>query len=274
MTMRRIPDEALMALADNELPAAEAAELRAAIADDPDAAERLAMFAETRMLVSGSDRDDVQVSDALRSAVLQADARYPEPARAGIGSLVRAPFGGRPRDPAARPNSGEGFGGRRWHLPMAAALLLSVGGLSGYLVAQLQRVGDNAAHTALMMLPGAERALAAALDTAASGSETSVPDGTGEGMRIVMLSTHRLADGTFCREFEIRRAQQSLLAASCRRNNAWRTEIAVVRDRPQGGLAPASGAAVVDDHLSTIGSEGALSPEEERAAMARGWSQR
>jgi hypothetical protein len=271
MTTRRITDEDLVALADNELPAAEAADLRAALANDADAAERFAIFAETRMLLSRPGRDDKQVSDALRSAILRADAESSRKESRSIGP-GKASFGHPSRHRSLPRSSRNGLGARGWQMPMAAALLLSLGGLSGYLIGQHQRDGNTAIGSAMMTVPGADRALSRLLDTAVSGSEASITDQAGEELRIVVLSTHRLGDGTFCREFEIKRRQESLLGASCRRDNAWRTEIAVMRDRPSEGLAPASSSAVVDDHLNTIGSEGALSPEGERAAMARGWS--
>jgi len=274
MTERRISDDALMALADNELPETEANELRAALRNDEDAATRFAMFVETRMLLADPARHDEEVSDALRAAVVRADAQYSAQDRITTNGRDRALPGRPSHDRGPRRAVGSGANARRWQMPMAAALLLSLGGLSGYLIAQQQRSADNSLQTALMTIPGNERALSDALDTGISGSETVLTGGQGEKVRIVVLSTHRLADGTFCREFEIARAQESLIGASCRRNNGWRTEVAVLRDSGKGRVVPASGAAVVDDHLNALGSEGALSPEDERAAMAHNWSLR
>lgn len=132
-------DAMLMALADGELPAAEARHLLARVAADPDLADRFALFVETRETVRQA-MDPGPVPARLVAAI----------EKAGAPQVVRLPL--RPRRLAAP-------------MALAAALVLAV--------------GLGAVMTGRGPVPGGDPALAAAAALAGlpTGAEAALPDG-------------------------------------------------------------------------------------------------
>ena len=273
MNQAAISDETLVALADGELPPAEKDAVRAKLAADPAAAARFAVFVETRMLVqSPAQAAGDTVSDELVAAIRQRAASLQKGAEPDQTERKN-----RPRLSVLAGGAGQGKQTERnrtpmprWQLPMAAAVLLALGGVIGYFAA----TGDQSrsVQPAMLALPAAETALTQALNTAASGTDVPWSDPSGRSGRVTVLSTHRLDDGTLCRELSVSRDDTAVAGASCRRAGTWRIEIAAMQPMRDGSYLPASGSNLVDDYLQNLGSAGALSPEEEKAAMARGWS--
>lgn len=264
MTGPHIADATLMALADGELADADAQSLRAQIAADPILAARFALFVETRALVRQAAREGLTAPSAAGDA-----SREP----VSVGSLQPKGFPAAERRHAAHAALARRW--RRWQLPIAACVLLTVGGIAGFMLAP-RGAGQNVAMaSAILALHAAEPALAQSLDRVPSGQDVHWSAGeSGLSGRIVILSTHRLGDATYCREYEISFAgplRGAVVGASCRRNGVWRAEIAAAKPPEGSGYAPASGVTAVDQYLASLGSPGPLSSEDERARLAQGW---
>lgn len=271
MVTTAISDETLMALADGELGEQEAAALRARIAGDPDLARRFAVFVETRALVQRPLPASNVQRDELADRIVALDRSL-----SASGSAVRA------ASPSIRIIDGgasasrDGSMGLRpiaraqpwWKLPLAAALILALGGLTGYRLA-LDLSPDGAPATGILALPAAASALDRALSVTPSGGEVGW-SGSGLSGRVLLVSSHVLDDGTLCREFEISVDKQDvsrIVGASCRRDETWRTEIAVAVPDSDSAYSPASGTAAVEQYLAARGSTGPLAPADERARL-------
>ncbi len=262
MTVTTISDETLMALADGELHGDEAAALRAHIARDADLAARYGLFVETRLLAQDPSPAPASREDPLAAMIRARDrveaASAPRPRlgviEGGAGPIARHETRPRPRNVL-------------WRLPAAAAVVFALGGITGFLLSP----GGPSPTAGIAVMPAAQAALDGALSRVASGQEAAW---TGRGLagRILIVSTHRLADGTPCREFQIGTdGRDTIVGASCRRDGQWRTEMALTAAASGSGYTPASGGAAVDEHLAQRGSAGPLTPDEESALLARGW---
>ena len=261
MTGTTISDETLMALADGELPEAEATAVRSRIAADPALAARFAAFVETRMLLQEpAGAITAATPRRLVDTILQHESE-PRAGRASAGAAIRSAPGVRPA---------------LWRLPMAAAIAFTLGGLVGSFVASRNVSRDFAAAADILSLQAVRTAVAEALDRTPSGTEVAWSDPTsGLSGRVLVVATQRLNDATACREYDISYrgpSNGSVVAASCRRDDTWRTEIAVFRADGDKVFTPASGASVVEQYLTDLGSSGALSADDEKAAIAQRWS--
>jgi hypothetical protein len=256
MTGSTITDETLMALADGELAPEEAVVVRSRISSDPDLATRFAIFVETRMLLQ-------QPFDAAVAATTEATPKR-------LVDAVRRHDSQRHVGGPARASATA-----RWRLPIAAAIAFAFGGLVGSFVSTRDAGRDLVSATDIFSIPAVRSAVVGALDRMASGSEVSWSDpSSGLSGRVLMVATRRLNDGTACREYEVSyrgRSNGSVIAAGCRHDDAWRTEIAVFLPDADKDYRPASGAAVVEQYLTDLGSSGALSNNDEKAAIAKGW---
>jgi hypothetical protein len=273
-----ISDETLMALADGELAQADEMAVRGQIAVDPALAVRFAAFVETRMLLQRPVRATATTAEAtprrLVAAIMQHGADLRE--RGTDGARDDAPGMDRPG-----ASDGDVLGAARsarevlWRLPIAAAIAFALGGLVGYLAAPRDASRDLAAAPGILAIPAAQLAVAEALDRVPSGGERSWSDkSSGLSGRVLIVSTHRINEATACREYEISYrgpSSGSVVGASCRRNDVWRTEIAVFRSDPEAGFSPASGMSAIEQYLVDLGSPGPVSAEDEKVAIAQGW---
>jgi anti-sigma factor RsiW len=223
-----VSDEDLMALADGELPPVEAERLRERLADDPDLAERFALFAETRALLDDSPATANEADARLAASILAMAG--PAPAAAPERPVLTAIPGGRVDMPVAPPAPRSA---PVWRLPLAASVALG--------------------------------AFAGALATTPSGAAVTRPDGT-----LTMLSTHRVAGSTICREFRLVSGRQAAIGVGCRERDTWQTVMAIRQPAAADGtFAPVSGATeAADQYLAALGSRGALTAAEEAAALA------
>lgn len=281
MKDRQISDDRLVALADGELSTADAATLHGRIGADPELAERYALFVETRALLTpiykvAQERDaDDGGLDRLASAIRTADAARSSPPGRPPFTVVE---GG--ADAAARRE--EAVAPRRIIQPwfrapaLAASLALAVGGVLGYAAGHRGAAGDPGGGIAAVAgAPGAEIALASALERSGSGERLAWSDAaTNLKGAVSVISTHRLKDGRICREHETSVDGQAdrAVGLSCRGTNGrWRTEI-VARNAESGSdYGTASGANMVENALEGMGSEGAASAAEERRLLSSGW---
>jgi hypothetical protein len=241
----KVSDEMLMALADNELTADRAAQVRAAIAADGELARRFAQFAETRSLLSRVHHEAIAepVPAHLLAAVAAADA-----ADARVVPL-------RPRPPA---------GWRR--LALAASVALMLGGVVGFTIARLTA---PAGHAGLALVGPAAPALAAALERDLSGGRRAF--GQGE---ISVLHSYPMADGRPCRDFLIagEGADGTFSGLACREDGIWRLRLVLAHaPRSPGALQPAGSDPLVQELLDRLGGAAPLDRAGEAALIARGW---
>ena len=244
--MSRLDEATLLAYADGQLDPARAAEVEAALADDPEAQETLRVFRESAALVAG--RFDAPLQEPVPAHLL---ARVRGESGAGV-----VPFPGQShRTLFSAPT-----------LAMAASLALLIGFGGGWFFRELA-VGSTAAP------------LQQALETAASGSTLTVG-----AERIMPLASFHTADGRYCREYEHRDLAADQLASgiACRgRDGRWQAQIRIDRalldtvpPDPGGGYLPAGGPqpdplAAAAERLDT---GPALSPEREQQLLAQGWT--
>lgn len=245
-----VPDDArLMALADGELGAAEAAVVAQAIAADPATARRFAVFADTRARLSAVAAAQDDVPDALRARVAETIATHaaararddvPEPE----GATVLRPVFGQRQTPI-------------WALPLAASLALAVGVGAGFLARGPGAVAPSAGFESA--------AVQDALGRLASGE--TMATGAGD---LRVLSSFRDGADTLCREAELRpTGGDGALGVLCRADDgAWRPELVLRQSAADGGMSAASGLGAVDAFLADIGAGAPLDPAAETRALS------
>lgn len=243
-------DETLMAFADGELPAAEAADVERAVQTDPALQARLNSYRATRDIV------------AKRLKPL-ADEAVPSELEQAVRSLVsKSQIAPSENVVAFTPRSRESVMARRWSLPLAASIAAVAAGLGGF------GLGWNAGGQGDGIVVAVGRQLPVflenALQHATAGSETEL-----DGRRVRVIATVRAEDGTVCREFEldILAERETTAGIACRRDDHWRLDIAVAAAATDEGFAPASSLTALDSYLDAIGASEPLTPEEEKATL-------
>jgi anti-sigma factor RsiW len=283
MTVTAISDEALMALADGELGREEALELRARLARDHELAARYALFVETRALAQKPVSEvSSAMSDPLAKTILAMDRTLADGAAGQIGEgrprLGVIEGGAAVRDRRMDVPAWRQRAVAQWALPAAAALVFVLGNITGHVFAPGTPPATIAPTAGILVMPVAQETLDRALTRTPSGQEVAWSDQISKlSGRIFVVSTHRLDDGTVCREYEISARDGdhgTIVGASCRRGGHWRTEIALTAMRAGSAYTPASGMAAVEDYLTNRGSSGPLAAEDERALIDRDWRAR
>jgi hypothetical protein len=244
--------EALSALLDGALTAAEAAQLKQRIAHDSALAARFAELERADTAVRDAYRDVVDEPlprDVL--ALLAAD----RPARGGVVELGAR---GRPKPRMLLP------------LALAAGVALAVGVALGVLVAPRAPVSG-----ALVAGAGpVDRAstLHAVLESQPSGSRRELDAGVTAEPRL----TFATAAGDYCREIDVVSSRGTTTSLACRRGDGWQIEVAAfTAGAADGGgvYRPAAGPqSAVEDAIDSSISGDPLDAEAERAAIARGWA--
>ena len=253
-----VSDEMLLALADGELEKATADALHARVMAEPELAERFALFVESRALLEGAGSSDQAVPPHLLAAIRAGDGA--RPGRRGLaviegGATLAAPA------PAVSPRSLPRRPG--WQPPLAACIALLIGGIAGYRIGS--ETPGNPAPSGVALFQSARAALDTALGSSASGSSTSWPHGAAGGS-ITLVSSHRLGDGTLCREYTLASAAQGAdrwKGIDCRVEGRWRTELVIATPSSGGGYRPASGDSAADAFLQDRNAESPLAPAAE-----------
>lgn len=263
-----ITDEMLIALADGELDAGTAAQVRAQFSRDPEMASRFAGLAEVRALLStGSDEDVMLVPDRLTAAILKTDeTARPDAARRVFGVIDGSRAASRTGLTPSRS-----WSVRRFMLPLAASVSLLVGSALGWFL------GTRSGMTpglGLELSSAAVGTVTAALDGLPSGQMATFSDPLGSVRgTVVMVASYKVDGGGVCRTFDIafegaQRARETRV--SCRRNGTWHTELTLARPPRGAGFVTASGGDdVVDQYLNQAGGGQSLSVEDERQALKR-----
>lgn len=271
--MTRPTDENLMAYADGTLPADEHIAIEAYLAGD----------AEARELVEAFRRSSALAREAFDEALVA-----PPPARL-VETILSAPAG-QGGKPAALPDENGAtvvplpIRTRRramtpqWRpLPLAASIVLVTGLVTGLAAGFLAgRSGGPASGAAQIVLGplGSATTLARVLETATSGAKAN---------RIAVLVTFRDRGGRICREFEVLAERSGglppeIAAVACRDPKGhWTIEgaaqIAAFAPQSGPGFEP-SGVRERDalqGLLDMLGAGAALTPQEERMLIERGW---
>jgi hypothetical protein len=237
----------IAALLDGELDGAERDRIAAIVETDPEAQACAARLRET----------DALLRDAFAAPM---DEPIPAAMQAALDDhgkvLPLAAF----RAPA-----------RQWAMPaaLAASLALLVGFASGSLLTPGQPAPQSV--TASLAVGPAAPAVAQVLDTTISGT---LQDG------VRPIASFRVASGGVCREFETAAQAEGTTGAygiACTRGGGWQVIMAASTAAPAGAdgadFAPASGAAIdaALPVLDALGAGAAMTPEEERAALAGQW---
>lgn len=274
--MSEISDETLMAYADGELDGAERVRVETYLARDPAGTERLAVFAATgKTLANLFDqpmREPVpqRLLDVVMCPVIPTakDIVAPVP----TASAIIIPFERAQRQPHPAVQ-------RPWMLA-AASLSLIAAGLGTFLVLQQSKSGDDAAFGIATTGDGAKIAgteLAAALNVTPGGSSiTRTIDGVPASIKPVF--TFASAGQTYCRQYEISRAEASTLAGvACHdAQGQWKIEAQVAAEdsvpsagkiTPAGKVSAASVDAVVDRMIAGD----VLGLQDEASVMENNW---
>lgn len=249
MSKNRFDDETLMAFADGELDEEQSLALEKALEQDDALAERLAVFLDSRTIVSDALKPliDEPVPDALVAKV----------AAISHGSATTA--GGVSNVAAFRPKAAARAPARTlnpWLLPLAASLVAVISGISGFSIGQI--ISENNAF---------EQGVASVLDREVSGQDIPL---AGSGRVLHIIASFRDEAGALCREYELKDVATSTLSVSCQDQDraGWSTRFALTQPITEG-YAPASSQEVVGAYLTTINAGTPLSQEEELAALKR-----
>jgi hypothetical protein len=242
-----IDDERLMAYADGELSAADAAEVERAMASDEAVAARVAIFADSRKAVKRAYGAPPPVSDALTARIKAMAAT----------------------DAALRGTAVEGnvvaLAPRRrsvpfWQLPVAASVALAVGVLGGWM-GKPGQTPDGALGIAGL----GDLGLVEAMATVPSGERVEI----GNDAVFAAIATFRDGEGRLCREFEHDRGTaSSVVAVACHDDGAWQVLFAVAAAGGDEGYAPASSLETLDAWLVATEAGAPLSDADEAAALS------
>lgn len=244
----RITDEMLMAYADGELTASEAAEVERAMAEDETLAERAAVFADTKTSLKRAFGAAPAVSadlEAMIRAMAEADAatrQHP----VSHGKII---------DLASR---------RRvvpfWQMPAAAAIALGIGAGSVWLA-----TGSGRTVGGLEIAGLTDPSIIAALTTLPAGERLDL----GSGMSLSAIATFQDGNGTLCREFEhVSEGANTVVAVACRAEETWDVRFAIAAAAlDTTGYAPASSLETLDAYLTATEAGAPLSAEDEAAAL-------
>lgn len=241
-----ISDEQLSAFLDAELPESEMELIRQQIIEDETLANRLAEFA----MVDEQITQHYSAIDArpLPDAITQLLAAAPTETKAPVSAQI-----------IAFPVWKKIQRGLQQHAAIAACTLLVLG------------------YGFIQLLPSTQNspldnwsAIAAVLDTAASGTEQTLA----QGQRIKPRLTFVNQAGNYCRQFFIVDAQGSAETIACRIDGEWQTDVSVATQAAPDSLdyqTATNQAAVLDERLDEIMQGDALDAQQEASAIQRGW---
>lgn len=249
MSMNVFDDETLMAFADGELDDATAQRLEAALEHDEALAERLAVFLDTRMAIASAMQPLINepVPEALTASV----RRMAEEAEAHKADNVVAFRSRQPAAPVAVR--------QQWLMPIAASILAVVTGVGGFMAGRGSLEADASFETVL----------ANALDRQPSGADTAL----GSATDLHVVSTFTDGGGVLCREYELKRRDETTASVACRIDGGWVTRLALSSPSGEGatgeGYEPAAAQEVIDAYLVSIEAGQPLDADAEKAMLEK-----
>ena len=246
MNTEHFDDETLMAFADGELDDATTRRVETALGNDEALVERLAVFLDTRLAVASAMKPliDEPMPDALATSV----RRMAE--QAGAGTAM--PGDGKVVSFRSRDKSQTLARGQRWIMPIAASILAVVTGIGGFMA------GRNIAGTGATF----GGAVSAALDAQSSGSDVAL----GDAGTLHIVASFMDGRGELCREYELRRQEESTTTVACRTSGGWVTRLALTSPRAEG-YVPASAQETIDAYLASIEAGEPLAIGDEQRAL-------
>ena len=274
-------DEVLMAYADGELLEPEAIAVRERARHDPAVAGRIAMFKDSRKVLSAAFDPvlDAPVPQRLVD-VVQALGRESGAVRGDTPRRQRAVDVARQRGwwrqaMASLPDIAAWLRGWRQHAMVASAACF-LGLVGGWLLGTGGWWQDDSASLATQVASLPEAVLDA-LDRLPSGERaTARLDGLGVAELLPIASYEN--GGSVCREFEISRSSaegpQAVRGVVCRNDGRWLLKALadLTTKKAQGNVyRPASGD---EDLAPVLGLGQSLSQQEERQFLANGWRHR
>lgn len=251
-----VSDEKLSAFLDAELPENEMEFIREQISEDETLANRLAELAmvDAQIAQHYSAIDACPLPDAIANLLASAptdvarDVTTPDVATP-ISSATIIPF----------PLWKKVQRGLQQHAAVAACTALVL----GFGLAQL--------------LPGSQdsslrdwNAIAAALDTAASGSEHKLVDDKRIKPRLTFINQQ----GAYCRQFRVSDLHSSSETIACRIGDNWEPSVTIYTQgiSPEGDYQTATNdAAVLDQALDNMMHGDAFDAQAESSIIQRGW---
>lgn len=261
-------DEMLVAYADGQLDASQAAAVAEYLAHDDDARRFVDALRQTGALAKDAYREalDAPVSDALAAMIKQHAGSPP----ASAGRIIEL------KRPLRRVAS-------LYPMALAACMALMIGGLAGYRLALPGPGSVPASGTDIAVGPVAQGT--PVWDTLERhASHAPVPLGTAGTAHgeVMALASFRDASGRICRELEATHPGESgdaiTAAVACRSSQgAWFVEgavrLAASPAVPDKDFTPAIGdkTSVIDGVLRAIGAKRAMSADEEAKLRQNGW---
>ena len=265
--MFELNEEMLMAFADGELDPQVMAQVRAALADNPAARERVRLYRRSTQL--SRQAYDAPMQEPVPQRLLDAvDARSDA---TGAGEVVEF---------AAAKNPGRGWSVQRAALPLAASLALVIGTAVGYRLHPVSTSGGGDGFTGRIAL---ESPLHRLLETRTSGEPLEWAADEGSRARALAQLTFKSADGHYCRQYRVSVAGPSRAGATagiaCRSpEGGWRQEIVVNVPADSGAPSPGSyvaaggrGVEALDRFIEPMMVDPALGADEETRAIDLGW---
>jgi len=282
--MKRPDDETLMAYADGQLDPSEMARITEYLRHDAEARETVAMFQGTSAIIAGfgdeafSKPVSPELIAMLRTGGTASDTPKPPEETVPDHTLPSSrtaeviPF---------RPKRGAIWTGSARDLAaLAACLVLIAGGTMTWLARPNGGAGDTNVTLAVGPI-SANSPLAQVLEQRPSHQPVALASRGGEPTALVAMSTFQDQAERYCREFELTSgAEQRPLSigVACRTSGGiWTVEGVVKTDGGQvqtpGVVKPAGSnqTAALDGLMSKLGARPALTKDNERAIIGRGW---
>lgn len=253
-------DETLMAYADGELDDDTSDAIEKAIQSDPQLAQRLDAFAQTRLLAREAFQPVLNepVPDDLlgnvQAMLKEADSAQKDETATDRDSVVAF----KPRRKERTYNTQP-----QWLMPLAASVAIVAAGITGFAIGtSTQTPQTGSPQIAEFNQPG----LLDALTTVVSGEEQALQE-TGDRFRAI--ASFRDADNEFCREFEVDETDQStFVSVACLRDGQWKLRFTVAASsQSNDGYAPASSLEALDAYLTAVGAGDPMSVQDEAEAL-------
>lgn len=278
--MIRPTDESLMAYVDGMLEAEQQAAVEEYLASDADAARLVEAFKKSRTLAAAAFDQPMREPppERLVAAIMGAGATAAsQPISAGVVELRHGKLHlrkGKLRERTWR---------RGAELALAASLAI-VAGLGGFLTGRIYAPSPTSTILALGRVPSGH-VMTKLLDTKTTGSgvHLNMPTESRTGdLSAQVVATFRDRSGRICREIEIALAGSTsipqMVGIACRDDDGdWVVEGAVrvlaAGPAAASGYKPsgANGSDALESVLQALGAGTALTADEERQLMSRGW---
>ncbi|MDR7088319.1 anti-sigma factor family protein [Cellvibrio fibrivorans] len=246
-----VSDEKLSAFLDAELPENEMEFIREQISEDETLANRLAELAmvDAQIAQHYSAIDARPLPDAIANLLASAPTDVARDVATPISSATIIPF----------PLWKKVQRGLQQHAAVAACTALVL----GFGLAQLLPGTQDSSR-------GDWNAIAAALDTAASGTEHKLANDKRIKPRLTFINQQ----GAYCRQFRVSDLHSSSETIACRIGDNWEPSVTIYTQgiSPEGDYQTATNdASVLDQALDTMMHGDAFDAQAESAIIERGW---